>query len=64
MVVYFYHPFEETRINEIIQKFICKFNNLTIVLIGEINLNFENRKKCLNIYSNKNLIKIFSINKN
>ena len=64
LVIYFYHPFEETRINEIIQKFICKFNNLTIVLIGEINLNVENRKKCLNIYSNKNLIKIFSINKN
>ena len=47
LVIYFYHPFEEKRINEIINKFICKFNNLIIILVGEVNLDDQNKKTLL-----------------
>ena len=59
LIIYFYHPFEEKRINEIISKFISKFDNLIIIFVGDINLDFENKKKSREIYLNGNLIKIF-----
>tara|TARA_Y100000590_G_scaffold315062_1_gene356269 strand:- start:862 stop:1488 length:627 start_codon:yes stop_codon:yes gene_type:complete len=64
LVVYFYHPFEEKRINEIINKFYLKFDNLIIILVGNINLDVQNKKNFISIYNNGNLTKIFSSAKN
>jgi len=63
LVIFFYHPFEERRINEIIYKFICRIDDLFIVLVGEIDLNSQNKKLCFNIYKNGHLTKIFSTKK-
>ena len=60
LIIFFYHPFEERRINEIIFKFINKIDDLIIVLVGDIDLNSQNKKHCLNIYKNGHLTKIFS----
>ena len=63
LVIFFYHPFEQRRINEIIFKFINSIDNLIIVLVGDIELNSQNKKLCFNIYKNGRLTKIFSTKK-
>ena len=60
LIIFFYHPFEERRINEIIYKFINRIDDLIIVLVGDIDLNSQNKKLCFNIYKNGHLTKIFS----
>tara|TARA_Y100000996_G_C22331199_1_gene564553 strand:+ start:126 stop:737 length:612 start_codon:yes stop_codon:yes gene_type:complete len=58
ILLYFYHPFEEKRVNEIISEFTNTFNDLHIVMIGNIQLNNKNKLYFESFYENK-LLRIF-----
>ena len=43
IVLFFYHPFESKRIEDLIKKFTKNFSNIYLILVGDINIkNIEN----------------------
>ena len=57
IILYFYQPFENKRIGEIIKKIHAKLSNINLIFIGDINIkNLENDFKIE--FQNK-LLKIF-----
>ncbi len=61
ITLFFYHPFESKRIEEIIKKFEQNFSNIYLIFIGDINIkNLENYYKIE--FQNK-LIKILKYHK-
>ena len=66
VILFFYHPFENKRIEEIIKKIHAKLSNIHLVFIGDINIkNLENdfkiefQNKLLKIFKNCKLTWIF-----